>query len=156
MVFSISFASCDKHFFTSYPSFNGINLNNRKLIDLISYFENIDFDLEKEDTIFISQFTESLYDLLSANKESLLLIFECSKGTQYETIQKKLIDIFASKFARRIKNIENPELIARVLIKSLISGLISILKHSNHINEIRSNLMLLTKYHTYGMKTLFA
>lgn len=125
-----------------------------RLIEIKDYFLRIDFDLSTNLELFVNEFINRTVEFILNDREIILLLIDSSFGTKYERLVDDIIDIFARKFARRMKNNNYPELIAKVLATSLIQGIISIIKFSNTKQEIIENLSALSIYHTNGMKTL--
>ena len=123
-------------------------------LEIKDYFLRIDFDLSTNLELFVNEFINRTVEFILNDREIILLLIDSSFGTKYERLVDDIIDIFARKFARRMKNNNYPELIAKVLATSLIQGIISIIKFSNTKQEIIENLSALSIYHTNGMKTL--
>jgi len=125
-----------------------------RFIEIKNYFVRTDFDLGTNLELFVNEFINKTGEFILNDREIILLLIDSSSGTKYERMVDDMIDIFAKKFARRMKNNNYPELIAKVLATSLIQGIVSIIKFSNTKQEIIENLSALFIYHTNGIKTL--
>jgi len=125
-----------------------------KLSNINKYFLDIKFDLNTEADVFVQEFIKIISELIETEKDNLLLLLDSSLGTKYANFLEDTVDVFARKFAQRMENNKNPEVIAKVIATSLIQGIVSILKQSSTIEEINENLIMLLSYHTNGIKTL--
>ena len=87
--------------------------------------------------------TEEFVSLLTAEKYGMLLIMEQAKGTRYEGLRSSLIDM-----------LDNSMLLAQIMARNLIDGMVMVLKNRVRPREIRTNLNRLVEYHTKGIDAL--
>lgn len=126
-----------------------------KIKDLIEGFQDMQVDWKTEGESFASLLSQRISALLTSERQGLLLLLGSSKGTRYENITEQLIDVFARKFAGEIRQPCEAPLLAHVVACSLITGIITILKHGGTDAQIRDNIRALAKYHTGGSQSLF-
>lgn len=81
----------------------------------------------------------------------MLLIMEQAKGTRYEGLRASLIDMLAAKTAPMLADEDNSMLLAQIMARNLIDGMVMVLKNRVRPREIRTNLNRLVEYHTKGM-----
>ena len=98
--------------------------------------------------------TEEFVSLLTAEKYGMLLIMEQAKGTRYEGLRSSLIDMLAAKTAPMLADEDNSMLLAQIMARNLIDGMVLVLKSRVRPREIRTNLNRLVEYHTKGIDAL--
>ena len=98
--------------------------------------------------------TEEFVSLLTAEKYGMLLIMEQAKGTRYEGLRASLIDMLAAKTAPMLADEDNSMLLAQIMARNLIDGMVMVLKNRVRPREIRTNLNRLVEYHTKGIDAL--
>lgn len=98
--------------------------------------------------------TEEFVSLLTAEKYGMLLIMEQAKSTRYEGLRASLIDMLAAKTAPMLADEDNSMLLAQIMARNLIDGMVMVLKNRVRPREIRTNLNRLVEYHTKGMDAL--
>ena len=98
--------------------------------------------------------TEEFVSLLTAEKYGMLLIMEQAKGTRYEGLRASLIDMLAAKTAPMLADEDNSMLLAQIMARNLIDGMVMVLKNRVRPREIPTNLNRLVEYHTKGIDAL--
>ena len=98
--------------------------------------------------------TEEFVSLLTAEKYGMLLITEQAKGTRYEGLRSSLIDMLAAKTAPMLADEDNSMLLAQIMARNLIDGMVMVLKNRVRPREIRTNLNRLVEYHAKGIDAL--
>ncbi|MFQ7241768.1 hypothetical protein, partial [Agathobaculum sp.] len=79
---------------------------------------------------------------------------EQAKGTRYEGLRASLIDMLAAKTAPMLADEDNSMLLAQIMARNLIDGMVMVLKNRVRPREIRTNLNRLVEYHTKGIDAL--
>ena len=86
---------------------------------------------------------------------SMLLIMEQAQGTRYEDLRPGMIDMMAAKIAPMLAvDEENSLLLAQIMARNLIDGVVHILKNRLQPRDVRANLQRLLEYHTRGIDSL--
>ena len=98
--------------------------------------------------------TEEFVSLLTAEKYGMLLIMEQAKGTRYDGLRSSLINMLAAKTAPMLADEDNSMLLAQIIARNLIDGMVMVLKNRVRPREIRTNLNRLVEYHTKGIDAL--
>ena len=93
--------------------------------------------------------------MLLEEKYGLLLIMEQAQGTRYEDLRPGMIDMMAAKIAPMLAvDEENSLLLAQIMARNLIDGVVHILKNRLQPRDVRANLQRLLEYHTRGIDSL--
>ena len=98
--------------------------------------------------------SEEMIQLMMDEHYGLLLIMEQADGTRYEGLRASMIQMFAVKTAPMLASEENCDLLAQIMARNLIDGMVLILKNRVRLRDIRHNLNLLVEYHTKGINAL--
>ena len=99
--------------------------------------------------------TEETLNLFTEEKYGLLLIMEQAQGTRYEDLRPGMIDMLAAKIAPMLAvDEENSLLLAQIMARNLIDGVVHILKNRLQPRDVRANLQRLLEYHTRGIDSL--
>ena len=99
--------------------------------------------------------SEEVISMLLEEKYGLLLIMEQTQGTRYEDLRPGMIDMMAAKIAPMLAvDEENSLLLAQIMARNLIDGVVHILKNRLQPRDVRANLQRLLEYHTRGIDSL--
>ncbi|MDR5587911.1 TetR/AcrR family transcriptional regulator [Clostridium aquiflavi] len=125
------------------------------LINMTEFFVNHKFYEKFGSNEFIEMMVQKLFKISSEHREELLLIMDCSKGTKYEDIKSKIINMLERHFAEGFsENIAKECFIAHVIAFNLIEGILEILRNKKDNREIYDNFNKLIKYHIKGSEML--
>ncbi|ACA54331.1 hypothetical protein N494_09970 [Clostridium botulinum A2B7 92] len=125
------------------------------LINMIEFFVNHKFHEKFGTNGFIEMVVKKIFEITSENKEELLLIMDCSKGTKYQEIKSKVVNSLEMHFKDGFSKDDNEEcFIAHVIAFNLIEGILEILRKKSDNKEIYDNFNKLIKYHVKGSEML--
>ena len=92
-----------------------------------------------------------IFDLINDNRNELLLLMLCSKGTKYEKLKEQLIGQIALKFMQDYKDyFSDNDPIVTIITHNLFDGIINVTVYSQSPKELHFNLHRLIRYHIEG------
>lgn len=115
------------------------------------YEHNVDVSGKDE---IISHMVQEIYELMSGEQESLILVLAHAEDTKYGDLPQQVIEALAGKFLRLLKKTGATALTGSMLANNLFASMVYILKNCGSKEEIHENLKFLFDYHIAGILTL--
>lgn len=117
---------------------------------IVSFFHHEDKDNE-----MLIQISNLIEDVIEANPQKFVIIFDKSQGTEYEGFKQQIIKTLNSHiYAQVNRNLIQDELITYILSKNFIEGIIEIAKNYKNRQWLSNNISILATYHMNGMRHL--
>ena len=106
---------------------------------------------------FEDMMTIQLFNLISRNREGLILLVLCASGTKYENLKDELIRKIAEKFKNdysTIFSVDDP--IVTISTQNLFNGITNLTLYSFSDEALQINLHRFIHYHVNGFSALIS
>lgn len=128
-----------------------------EFIKVISLFSTNQFAPKFYETGFEEMMVTRIFELISKNRNELLLLMLCAKGTKYENLKEQLINQIAAKFMQDYKDyFSTDDPIVKIITHNLFDGIINVTVYSQSTKELYFNLHRLIRYHIKGFSALIS
>jgi len=134
-----------------HPALESIH---RLLGSLIETEGNHSFADEKFRRGFEGILIDTISPVLNLRRETLLLLYDKSAGTPFESSREEVVEFIAGHFIDSLSEMKkNREtlLLMHILASNLTEGILEIVRHTRHERERASVLRGLIRYHVSGI-----
>ena len=112
-----------------------------KFVKIIDQFSTNQFTPKFCEVGFEDMMVTRIFDLINDNRNELLLLMLCSKGTKYEKLKEQLIGQIALKFMQDYKDyFSDNDPIVTIITHNLFDGIINVTVYSQSPKELHFNL----------------
>lgn len=105
---------------------------------------------------------EEFIDYMIKNREQILIMFNGSKGTRYESLKDEAINYMIKNIKENYSKENNKIIydsmnynIIKIIYENLISMMIQVLKESDSPEDIKKSFKIINLYHLFGVTNLF-
>ncbi|WPC39954.1 TetR/AcrR family transcriptional regulator [Clostridium sp. JS66] len=105
---------------------------------------------------------EEFIDYMIKNREQILIMFNGSKGTRYESLKYEAINYMIKNIKENYSKENNKIIydsmnykIIKIIYENLISMMIEVLKESDSPEDIKNSFKIINLYHLFGVTNLF-
>lgn len=105
---------------------------------------------------------EEFIDYMIKNREQILIMFNGSKGTRYESLKYEAINYMIKNIKKNYSKENNKIIydsmnynIIKIIYENLISMMIEVLKESDSPEDIKKSFKIINLYHLFGVTNLF-
>ena len=128
-----------------------------EFVKIIDQFSTNQFTPKFCEVGFEDMMVTRIFDLINDNRNELLLLMLCSKGTKYEKLKEQLIGQIALKFMQDYKDyFSDNDPIVTIITHNLFDGIINVTVYSQSPKELHFNLHRLIRYHIEGFSALIS
>lgn len=112
-------------------------------------------DHKNESHVSETDVSRAFQEIIMADQRKFMIIMDKSQGTKYEGFKKKIIDILGAHILSQWnRELIRDELLAYILAKNLIEGIVEIARNYTEDNSLERRIGVLISYHMQGMKPL--